>query len=192
MAESETVDYPEEKEIPESLKSEKTEETTETEIKLETIEDLYAITTLAQEGNSTAQEFLINLVTSLQESGFMVESIQDIYEIMTIARGGNPQAQQTLTDFLKMDNNLERAHLPNNRAVVAMAQLDGFAAVYYPYQPRNPFTIIKNAYAVATMGKHGNKSKQFVELMRNTVDLSKLETTKEDVQRSFRDRVLGG
>ena len=123
---------------------------------------------------------------------FEIKSLDDIYRVMTIAKGGNPDAQQTLNDFLKFGNNIERTNLPNTTAVLCIGQLAGYGKLLYPDDNDNPFSMIADTLAVAYMARGGDKSKQFVDLMRNTPNLADLQTTfGAEQQRSLADKLFG-
>ena len=124
---------------------------------------------------------------------FKIESLDDLRRVLVIAQGGNPDAQQSINDFLKFDNNIERTNLPTRRDVVLMAYLKACGMLFYPKNDNDPFSIIADALSIAFMAKGGEKSKQFVELMKQTPSLVDLQTMGVEPQKSgFRDRVFGG
>ena len=108
-----------------------------------------------------------------------------------MARGGDPDAQQTLNAFLKFNSNIERTNLPVRRDVQMIAYLDYAGKTLYAGKEDNPFTKAANCIAIAFMAKGGDKSKQFVELMKQTPSLADLQTLGGDRQRSLTDRILG-
>lgn len=109
-----------------------------------------------------------------------------------MAQGGDPEAQQTLNAFLKFNNNIERTNLPTRRDVVLIAYLDGCGKLYYPGNDNNPFSMLANSLVVAFMAKGGDKSKQFVELMKQTPSLADLQTVGTPMQPGLRERIFGG
>ena len=130
---------------------------------------------------------------SAEGVGFKIESLEDLRRVLVIAQGGNPDAQQSINDFLKFDNNIERTNLPTRRDVVLMAYLKGCGSLFYPENDDDPFSIIANALSIAFMAKGGEKSKQFVELMKQTPSLVDLQTIGVDAPKSgIRERVFGG
>ena len=122
---------------------------------------------------------------------FKLESLDDLRRIIVMARGGDPDAQQTLNAFLKFNNNIERTNLPVRRDVQMIAYLDYAGKTLYAGNEDNPFTKAANCISIAFMAKGGDKSKQFVELMKQTPSLADLQTLGGDRQRSLTDRLLG-
>lgn len=121
---------------------------------------------------------------------FRVETLDDLRRLIVSAQGGDPEAQQTINNFLKFNNNIERSNLPTTRAVLALAQLSGFGRLFYPEDPDNPFNIVADSLAIAFMAKGGDKSRQFVELMKQTPTLAELQTGMPS-QPSLRERIFG-
>ena len=126
--------------------------------------------------------------------GFKIESLDDLRRVLVIAQGGNPDAQQSINDFLKFDNNIERTNLPTRRDVVLMAYLKGCGALFYPDRKDNPFDIMADVLSIAFMAKGGEKSKQFVELMKQTPSLVDLQTMGggESQKSGIMSRIFGG
>lgn len=122
---------------------------------------------------------------------FEIKTPDDLRRLLVVAEGGDPDAQQTLNEFLKFKNNIERSNLPTRRDVVLLAYLDGCSRLYYPDNPKNPFALMADGIATAFMAKGGDKSKQFVELMRNSPDLTGFQNAPESAQRSITDRIFG-
>jgi hypothetical protein len=122
---------------------------------------------------------------------FKIETPDDLRKIIVMAQGGDPEAQQTLNAFLKFNNNIERTNLPTRRDVVLIAYLDGCGKLYYPNKEDNPFSMLANSLVVAFMAKGGDKSKQFVELMKQTPNLADLQTIGTPVSSGLRDRIFG-
>ncbi len=126
-----------------------------------------------------------------ETTSFKLESLDDLRRIIVMARGGDPDAQQTLNAFLKFNNNIERTNLPVRRDVQMIAYLDYAGKTLYAGNEDNPFTKAANCISIAFMAKGGDKSKQFVELMKQTPSLADLQTLGGDQQRSLTDRLLG-
>jgi hypothetical protein len=123
---------------------------------------------------------------------FKIETPDDLRKIIVMAQGGDAEAQQTLNAFLKFNNNIERTNLPTRRDVILIAYLDGCAKLYYPDNQENPFAILANSLSIAFMAKGGDKSKQFVELMKQTPNLADLQTMGTPTQgQGLRERLLG-
>ena len=120
-----------------------------------------------------------------------IESFDDLRRVMVLSRGGDPEAQQTLNNFLKFSDNIERTNLPTRKDVQMVSYVDYAAKTLYPDRPDNPFALAANCIAVAFMAKGGDKSKQFVELMKQTPSLADLQTVGIDPQRSITDKILG-
>ena len=108
--------------------------------------------------------------------GIKIENLDDLRRVLLIAQGGNPDAQQSINDFLKFDNNIERTNLPTRRDVVLLAYLKACGTLFYPDNPDDPFSKMADALSIAFMAKGGEKSKQFVELMKQTPSLVDLQT----------------
>ena len=125
-----------------------------------------------------------------ETTGFKLESLDDLRRIIVMARGGDPDAQQTLNAFLKFNNNIERTNLPIRRDVQMIAYLDYAGKTLYAGNEDNPFTKAANCISIAFMAKGGDKSRQFVELMKQTPSLADLQVAGAH-QRSLTDRILG-
>lgn len=123
---------------------------------------------------------------------FKIETPDDLRKIIVMAQGGDPEAQQTLNAFLKFNNNIERTNLPTRRDVITVAYLDGCGKLYYPDQKDNPFSMLADCLSIAFMAKGGDKSKQFVELMKQTPSLADLQTVGTPTQPGLRERIFGG
>lgn len=125
--------------------------------------------------------------------GFKIETPDDLRKIIVMAQGGDPDAQQTLNAFLKFSNNIERTNLPTRRDVVLLTYLDVCGKLFYPNDEGNPFSLLANSLSVAFMAKGGDKSKQFVELMKQTPNLADLQTTigAASQAQGLRERLFG-
>jgi len=99
--------------------------------------------------------------------------------LFSILDGKDPDAQQTVTDFLRMKNAIERTNLPDVQTVLTITQLVGYGKLYYPDKNDDPFTMIAYTLAEAYMARKGEKSKQFVDLMRNTPNMAELQTFRD-------------
>ena len=126
-----------------------------------------------------------------ESSEFDVQSIDDLYRVMTIAQGGNPEARQALTDFLQFNNHIERTNLPTRRDVHVVSFLDIVGKSFFPDFQDNPFSLLAESVSIAFMAKGGDKSKQFVELMKQTPSLSDLQAIDSPPERSLRERIFG-
>ena len=115
-----------------------------------------------------------------------------IGRLFSVLDGKDPDAQQTVTDFLKMKSVIERTNLPDIKTVLTIAQLLGYGKLYFPNDPNDPFTLIANTLAEAYMARNGEKAKQFVELMRNTPNMSELQTFRDlEDNKGLLDRFRG-
>ena len=124
---------------------------------------------------------------------FKIESLDDLRRVIVIAQGGNPDASQSINDFLKFDNNIERTNLPTRRDVVLLAYLKGCGVLFYPEMDDDPFSIVADVLSIAFMAKGGEKSKQFVELMKQTPSLVDLQTMGTETPKSgIMSRIFGG
>ena len=120
-----------------------------------------------------------------------IESFDDLRRVMVLSRGGDPEAQQTLNNFLKFNDNIERTNLPTRKDVQMVSVLDYAGKTLYPNRPDNPFSLAANCISVAFMAKGGDKSKQFVELMKQTPSLADLQTHGGEQSRTTMDKILG-
>ena len=115
-----------------------------------------------------------------------------ISRLFSILDGKDPDAQQTITDFLRMKSVIERTNLPDVQTVLTMAQLIGYGKLYFPNNQNDPFTLIAHTLAEAYMARKGEKSKQFVDLMRNTPNMSELQTFRDlEENKGLLDRFRG-
>ena len=114
---------------------------------------------------------------------FEIKTLDDLRKIMVLARGGDPDAQQSLNDFLKFKDDIERTNLPTRRDVQMIGYLDYAGKIFYPKNPDNPFTKAAICLSKVFMAKGGDKSKQFVEMMKKAPDLSMLSTGQQEPQR---------
>ena len=122
---------------------------------------------------------------------FKIESVSDLKEFLMIARGQDPESQQTINKFLNFEDEIERTNLPSITDVKRVSYFDFLSALYFPEYPDNPFKMAAKAQAKALMARKGEKSKQFVDLMKQTPSISDLQTVGEPAQRGLVDRALG-
>ena len=122
--------------------------------------------------------------------GLKLDSLDDLRRIVIMAKGGDPEAQHTLNAFLKFNSNIERTNLPKREDVQRMVYADYAGKTLYPDTDEDPFSKFADTMATAFMAKGGDKSKQFVELMKQTPSLSDLQTLQEK-PRGMMDRILG-
>ena len=108
-----------------------------------------------------------------------IESLDDLKRILIIARGGDPDAIQAVANFMDLKNPQERTYFPDKTTAIAMAQLEGFGKLYFPKEEWNPFSLVSEVISVSLMGYKGFKSNQFVDMTRQTPDLSDLQTVAE-------------
>ena len=128
------------------------------------------------------------------KASLKIQNLDDLRRVLVIAQGGNPDAQQSINDFLKFDNNIERTNLPTRRDVVLLAYLKGCGSLFYPNDENDPFSIMADAISIAFMAKGGEKSKQFVDLMKQTPSLVDLQTmgTGDTPKSGFMSKIFGG
>lgn len=135
------------------------------------------------------------------ESKFPDETVPEVIEkkgledgemkrFMQIIDGVDPDSSQMMTDFLDMKNIVERTNLLTRKDVQRMLYLDMCAQRYERYCPNNTFARTRDSLARAFLAKGGFKSKQFVELFRNTTDFSSLEVTRDEVKHGILSGVL--
>lgn len=125
-----------------------------------------------------------------KEPVFKIESLDDLKRIMTIARGGDPDAIQAVTRFMDLESNQERSYFPDKITTLAIGQLDGYGKLYYPEDDWNPYGLVAEALSVAFMGFKGFKSNQFMEMTRQTPNLSALQSQPEPVKQSVLSRLF--
>lgn len=111
-----------------------------------------------------------------------IESLDDLKRILIIAKGGDPDAIQAVANFMDLKNPQERTYYPDKTTAIAMAQLEGFGKLYFPKEEWDPFSLVSEVVAVSLMGYKGFKSNQFVDMTRQTTDLSDLQTVAEQPQ----------
>ena len=109
-------------------------------------------------------------------------SLNELRRLKVISEGKDPDQQQIVNDFMKMDNVIERTNLPTTNGVLCMAQLEVASNWLYSNHPNNPFALMRNALAIAYMARKGEKSQQFVDIVRTAPDLSGLQSTLEQSQ----------
>ena len=122
---------------------------------------------------------------------FKIESKGDLKEFLMIARGQDPESQQTINKFLNFEDEIERTNLPSITDVKRVSYFAFLSVLYFPEYPDNPFIMAAKAQAKALMARKGEKSKQFVDLMKQTPSISDLQTVGEPAQRGLIDRALG-
>lgn len=120
---------------------------------------------------------------------FKIETLDDLRRILVIAQGGNPDAQQAVSDFLRFDSKVERSHLPTRDDVQLIAWLDLVSESLYPNKPDNPFAQLRDSIATAFMPYKGEKSRQFVEMTKQTPSLSDIQAS-QDQQRGVLDKIF--
>ena len=105
-----------------------------------------------------------------------IKTIDDLKRILIIAKGGDPDAIQAVANFMDLKNPQERTYFPDKQTAIAMAQLEGYGKLYFPEEDWNPFSLVSEVITVSLMGYKGFKSNQFVDMTRQTPDLSDLQT----------------
>lgn len=120
-----------------------------------------------------------------------IKSIDDLHDIIQIAQGGNPRAKQLLENFINMNSNTERAYFPDKTIMIAVAQQNGYAQTYFKNDEFNPFRMVAEVIETATMGYKGNKSKDFVDIIRQTPNMSELQGASEEVKSGFLQGFVG-
>jgi len=105
-----------------------------------------------------------------------IETLDDMKRVLIIARGGDPDAIQAVANFMDLKNPQERTYFPDKTTAIAMAQLEGFGKLYFPKEEWNPFSLVAEVVSVSLMGYKGFKSNQFVDMTRQTPNLSDLQT----------------
>lgn len=129
-------------------------------------------------------------MTTEVESKFKIDSFDDLKRILTIARGGDPDAIQAITTFMDLKSNIERSYFPDKKTTICIGQLTGLGTLHYPTDDWNPFDLVADSLAIAFMPYKGFKSNQFVDMTRTQPDLSGIQTTQDEAQRSIVDRLL--
>jgi len=122
---------------------------------------------------------------------FEIKNEEGLRRIMLMAQGLDPDQRQALTDFLKFDNNIERTNLPTRKDVQRVIFCSYAGLSLFPDIENDPFTEVAEVISTVFMAKGGDKSKQFVELMKQTPSLSDLQMYQEPEKLSLRERVFG-
>ena len=115
---------------------------------------------------------------------FKIETFDDFKRVITIARGGDPDAIQAVAKFMNLESSKERSYFPDKITTLAIGQCDGYGKLYYPEDDWNPYSLVAEAICEAFMGFKGFKSNQFMEMTRQTPNLSALQTQPEPVKQS--------
>jgi len=123
--------------------------------------------------------------------GLKIDTEEDLRRFLAILDGQNPDAQQTVTDFMDMKNPIEKTNLPTRKDVQRIAYCDYASQIYFPNKPDNAFSMAVKSIALAFSAKGGMKSNQFVEMLRNTTDLSSLQGVSDEQKIGLLDRMLG-
>lgn len=123
--------------------------------------------------------------------GITDEDVNKIRRLLISLKGGNPDAQQTINDFMDMKSPVEGSNLPNRRDVQLEVYLDICGKFLFPDIPDDPFTVLRDSIALTFKARGGEKSKQFVEMVRNQPDLSSLASMPEDVKQGALSGLLG-
>lgn len=110
-----------------------------------------------------------------------------LIRLQQIADGKDPDQEQLLTGFLKFEDIIERSHFPNSR-VVHQIDFSNYASVtLYPDIPNNPFKQDADSRAKAWIAYKGEKSRQAVELFRQTPSID----LKTSDNRGVMDKLFG-
>ena len=120
-----------------------------------------------------------------------IENEEDIFRLMSALRGADPNAIQAVANFMNLKSTSERSNFRNEIIMLCDAQLKGFGKIFYPKDEWDPFTLVAEVIGTATMGYKGFKSNQFVEMTRQSPDLSALQGEPADVKQGLLSRVLG-
>lgn len=116
-----------------------------------------------------------------------------LLRLSQIADGIDPDSTQSLNEFMQFKSIIERTILPTRRDVAQIDYVNYAGRVFYPDREDNPFTLDAKSRSEAWMAYKGQKSNQFVELMRrNPAILTDLQTmTGATQKRGMLDRLLG-
>jgi hypothetical protein len=123
---------------------------------------------------------------------FKIESLDDLRDMLVIAKGGDPKAVQAIANFMDLKSTTERSYFPDKTTTLAIAQLNGMSEIYFKDSRLNPFKLVAESIETAFMALKGFKSIQFVDMTRQTPNLSELTTSKEEVRQGMLSRILGG
>lgn len=108
-----------------------------------------------------------------------------------MAKGGDPEAQQSINKFLNFDSVIERTNLPTRTDVQIMGCAKFASKVCFNDDKDTPFRNVYEAFSSAFMAKGGDKSKQFVEMTKQTPNLMDLKVGQDATTRSLADKLLG-
>lgn len=134
-------------------------------------------------------------MTEVEETpkpAFEIKTLDDLKRVLTIARGGDPDAIQAVAKFMNLDSAAEGSYFPDKLTSLAISQLNMFGAALYPNNLSNPYTMAANKLSEGFKGFKGFKSNQFMEMTRQTPNLSALQATPEEVRKGFFSRIFGG
>ena len=145
----------------------------------------------------TLEEEEFEIVEPEPESEMLEEpekkySERDLMRLFSILDGNNPDAQQTITDFMDMSNPVEKTNLPIRKDVQRIAYCHYAGQIYFPNKPDNAFNKAVVSISLAFSAKGGEKSKQFVDIVRQNQDLSALQgVIGDEKKRSILDKLTG-
>lgn len=123
---------------------------------------------------------------------FEIKNLDDLKRVLTIARGGDPDAIQAVAKFMNLDSPVEGSYFPDKMTSLAIAQLNIFGKSYYPNDDWNPYSMAAEKISEGFKGFKGFKSNQFMEMTRQTPNLSSLQATPDEVRKGFLSRIFGG
>lgn len=118
--------------------------------------------------------------------------LDDLAKYLQILDGRDPNHVQALAKFINMDNYEERSYFPNQITAFAVAQLLGLGEALFENDDSDPYTAVANAISRGLMGYKGFKSNQWVDITRQTTDLSSLGSAPDEVKRGFLARFSRG
>lgn len=126
------------------------------------------------------------------KSIFKIESEEDFRRLFSIISGLDPDSQQIINKFMDFDNKVERSNLATRADVHLMAFLEMVSNAFFPQRLDNPFALLRDAIATASMAKGGWKADGFVEIVRQVPSLAELQGISEQTNRGIRARIFGG
>lgn len=122
---------------------------------------------------------------------FSPEGQEAIRNLLITLDGGNPRAQSLMVDFLKMNSAIERSFLPTRRDVQQVDYANYASKAFWPDVPNNPFADCANSICECWMPYKGEKSKQTVDLFKQTPTIGDIQSIGEQPNRNFLERMLG-
>lgn len=113
-----------------------------------------------------------------------------LYRFTSALGGVNPDAQQLVTDFMRLNSNIERTNLPTETDCQRIDYLLYAGRTCFRGYDNDPFTEAADTEAISFMPRKGEKAKQLVDLLRHTPNIPEIQAAAAG-QASILQRMLG-